>query len=160
MTTKFTALLHAVLLLLLVAGCDQGPLMKCDYCKELRQGVERYVCDKCTKPHAACDSEKHILHYKETKDRSGYLYYSATGILTCPALPEEGGAAEPVVTPVTEKAPAIESPEDPKTFTASQRAALAMLLVVVSLFLGYGLGKARHGQLIKLENKKGDDRKD
>lgn len=134
--------------MLLLAACDPGPAQKCDYCRAMRTGVQRFVCDKCTKPHAACDSEKSVLHYSEGRTARGYVYWSATSILTCPATPEDSAVLEPVA----EKPAPEKQPDTPETLTPMQRGALCALLVLVTFLTGYGAGKMRRGMVIKLEN--------
>lgn len=153
MTPKLAAAVVSLVLLslimlfvpLLLIGCDPGPEQKCDYCRAIRHGVQRFVCDKCKKPHAACESERSLLNYTKTEGIRGAIYYSATSLLTCPA-PSEG--PEPVA-----ETPKPEDPQDPKTPTSVR--VLMALALITSFFIGFAAGKARRGHVIKLENKNG-----
>jgi len=140
MTPRFTAVLVSLFLLsltmlfgpLLLVGCDPGPAMKCDYCRTERYKVQRYICDKCKTPHAACDAERSILNYTKNEGLRGAIYYSSTSIMTCPAPPD---GSEPVITPAAEITPATIS-----NLPLSDKI-IAGVIMVALFFIGYARGR-------------------
>lgn len=122
---------HFPVFLFFLVGCDPGPTLKCDYCHAMREGVKRYVCDKCKMPHAACEVERAVMHYEETTTFRGRISYSATGLLVCPS--PEDPTKEPV------EAVAAVPPALPRKLSTADQIVGGILLVLV-FFLGYGKG--------------------
>ena len=65
-----------------LCGCDPEPTqLKCDYCRRVRDGAYRYMCEKCKGSHVACEAERAMLIYhREGEGR--FQHWSATTIQT------------------------------------------------------------------------------
>jgi hypothetical protein len=113
--------------LLLLVGCDPRPTLQCDYCHTMREGAQRYVCDKCKETHAACDVDRAVMHYEQSTTFRGRASYSATGLLTCPS-PEDATTR------------VVEKPEPMKTLPLWMQIA-GCVLTLVAFFGGYAKGR-------------------